>query len=270
MIKDLFSVKEKVAVVTGGLGMLGSQFSAALSERGAKVAILEPKPDRQVAATRLGEKAGGILVLQADITEKASLRDALKEVQAKLGEPEILVNNAALDSPPNAPLAENGPFETYPEASFDKVMEVNVKGVFLGCQVFGDAMARTGRGSIVNISSMYGMVSPDQRIYEYRRKGGEPFFKPIAYSVSKSALFNMTRYLATYWAGKGVRVNTLTFGGVYNGHDRDFLQAYTSHVPLGRMARVDEYNGALLFLASDASSYMTGSNLVIDGGWTAW
>jgi NAD(P)-dependent dehydrogenase (short-subunit alcohol dehydrogenase family) len=142
-----------------------------------------------------------------------------------------------------------------------------VKGVALCCQVVGARMAEAGRGSIVNISSIYGMVSPDQRIYEYR---GDGFTKPIAYAVSKSALFNMTRYLATYWASKQVRVNTLTLAGVFNNQDPRFLAAYTPKVPLGRMASADDYIGAIVFLISNASTYMTGANLVVDGGWTAW
>ena len=149
-------------------------------------------------------------------------------------------------------------------------MEVNVKGLMQCCQVIGGAMASSGRGSIVNISSIYGLVSPDQRIYEYRRKDGMEFYKPLAYAASKSALLNLTRHLATYWADQMVRVNTLTFGGVFNDQDDEFLEGYCSRVPLGRMAREDEYNGSVVFLLSDAASYMTGSNLVIDGGWTAW
>jgi len=184
--------------------------------------------------------------------------------------PTGLVNNAALDSPPGAPAEENGPFETYPEESFDRVMEVNTKGVFLCCQVFGGQMASAGRGSIVNICSTYGVVSPDQTIYDYRREGGETFYKPVAYSVSKSSLLNLTRYLATYWAPREVRVNTLTLAGVFNDQDERFLANYTKRVPLGRMAHEDEYSGAVVFLMSDAASYMTGSNMVIDGGWTAW
>ena len=154
--------------------------------------------------------------------------------------------------------------------SFDRVMDVNVKGSVICCQVIGGAMAKAGRGSIVNISSIYGMVSPDQGIYEYRRLQGEDFFKPVAYSVSKSSIFNLTKYLATYWAKKGVRVNTITFAGVFNGQDERFLNAYCAKVPMGRMAQREEYVGPIVFLISNASSYMTGANLVVDGGWTAW
>lgn len=271
MAEDLFSVQGKVVVVTGGLGQLGRQFCRALVGRGARVAVFDLRADQDKAAARFGDLANheNLLLVPCDVTRRASIEAALEKVVSRWPTPHGLVNNAALDSPPNAPAEENGPFEAYPEASWDKVMEVNVKGVFQCCQVVGGRMAETGRGSIVNISSVYGLVSPDQRIYEYRRKEGAPFFKPVAYSASKSALFNLTRYLATYWAGRGVRVNTLTFGGVFNNQDETFLQNYAVRVPLGRMAREDEYNGAVVFLVSDASSYMTGSNLVIDGGWTA-
>jgi NAD(P)-dependent dehydrogenase (short-subunit alcohol dehydrogenase family) len=180
------------------------------------------------------------------------------------------VNNAGLDSPPDAPAEEVGPFETYPEASFDAVMDVNVKGTFLCCQAIGGAMAREGRGSIVNVSSIYGLLSPMQDLYEFRRDAGETFVKPVAYSVSKSAILNLTRYLATYWAKDGVRVNTLTLAGVWNDQPAEFLEAYSARVPLGRMLEAPEALGAVVFLASDASSYVTGSNVVVDGGWSAW
>lgn len=217
------------------------------------------------------ETKDNLLALTVDITRRDAIEGALRQVVSKWDTPHGLINNAALDAPPNASAEETGPFETYPESSWDKVMEVNTKGVFLCCQVIGGAMADAGRGSIVNVSSIYGLVSPNQSIYEYRRDAtGRPFVKPVAYSVSKSALFNLTRYLATYWAQKNVRVNTVTFGGVFNRQDPKFIENYCARVPLGRMAREDEYNGAIIFLMSDASSYMTGSNVVIDGGWTAW
>jgi NAD(P)-dependent dehydrogenase (short-subunit alcohol dehydrogenase family) len=264
----LFSVQDRVVVVTGGLGRLGRRFTSALLERGARVAIFDVGTgDRPRDAAWPADRA---MVVEADVTGKASLEGALATVTAAWEVPFGLVNNAALDSPPQAPIEENGPFESYPEASWDRVMEVNVKGVFLASQVVGGAMARAGRGSIVNISSIYGVVSPDQRIYEYRRQRGQEFYKPVAYSASKSALLNLTRYLATYWAARGVRVNTMTLAGVAAGQDEAFMRGYLQKVPLGRMAAEDEYDGALIFLLSEASRYMTGSNLVVDGGWTAW
>jgi len=249
----LFDLEGRVAVVTGGLGQLGSVYVQGLEERGMKVAVFDTAADEPV-----------------DVTDRASIEAATERVVSELGVPHLLVNNAALDSPPDAPPEEVGPFETYPEASFDRVMDVNVKGTFLCCQVIGAAMAREGRGSIVNISSVYGLLSPQQDLYEFRRREGESFTKPVAYSVSKSAILNLTRYLATYWAKSGVRVNTLTLAGVFDEQPAEFLDAYTARVPLGRMAEASEALGAVVFLASDASSYMTGANLVVDGGWSAW
>ena len=271
MTEDVFSVQGKIVIITGGLGQLGRQFSLALVERGAKVAIFDLNVDEQSIGKRFGKrrKDDNLLFLRVDVTQKNSIEAGVNQVKATWGVPQALINNAALDSPPNAPSEENGPFESYPESSWDMVMDVNTKGVFLCCQVVGGQMAEASRGSIINICSTYGIVSPDQRIYEYRHKEGH-FFKPAAYSASKSALLNLTRYLATYWAGRNVRVNTLTFGGVFNNQDEEFLKGYCARVPLGRMACEDEYNGAVIFLISDASSYMTGSNLIIDGGWTAW
>lgn len=272
--RDLFSVAGRVIVVTGALGQLGRRFCATLAGRGARVAAFDlsaPDPDDVATVEQLfGDCRDRMLSVRVDVTRRDSLEAALATVNTQWGVPHGLVNAAALDSPPDAPISENGPFETYPERSWDRVMDVNVKGTLLCCQTIGGQMAEAGRGSIVNVSSIYGLVSPDQRVYEYRRATGEPFVKPVAYAVSKSALFNLTRYLATYWGGKSVRVNTVTFGGVFNHQDDAFLQAYASRAPMGRMARADEYNGAIVFLLSDASSYMTGSNLVIDGGWTAW
>jgi NAD(P)-dependent dehydrogenase (short-subunit alcohol dehydrogenase family) len=268
----LFSVKNKTVIVTGGLGQLGRQFTLALLDHDAQVVIFDVAADKQTMIDRFGDRAfdSNLMAVPVDITNRKSLEEGLRQVNDKWGRPDALINNAALDSPPNASAGENGPFEQYPEASWDKIMDVNVKGTFLCCQVIGANMAEAGRGSIVNISSIYGLVSPDQSLYEYRRASGVPFFKPVAYSASKSALFNLTRYLATYWAGRNVRVNTVTFAGVFNNQDEEFLEKYCARIPIGRMANEDEYNGAIIFLLSNASSYMTGSNLVIDGGWTAW
>jgi len=251
---DPFSLDGRVAIVTGGAGQLGAEIARGLEERGARVAVFDVAADRY----------------RVDVTDRAAIEAATDEVTRELGTPHVLVNAAALDSPPDAPPDEVGPFESYPESSFDEVMDVNVKGTFLSCQVVGARMAAEGRGSIVNISSVYGMLSPVQDVYDFRRRGGETFFKPVAYSVSKSALYNLTRYLATYWAKSGVRVNTLTLAGVWNDQPQEFLDAYTPRVPLGRMADVHEVVGPVVFLASDASSYVTGANLVADGGWSAW
>lgn len=272
MTQGLFRLDGRALVVTGGLGQLGVQFTGALREAGARVAVLDIAVSEEAVAARYGREARStdLMFVRCDITDRCSVDAALAQVVGAWGVPHGLVNNAALDAPPDASPEENGPFETFPEAAWDRVMAVNAKGVFLLCQAFGGAMAREGRGSIINVSSTYGVVSPDQSLYEYRRQAGESFYKPVAYSASKSALLNLTRYLATYWAPRGVRVNTLVLGGVFNRQDPKFLEGYHRRVPMGRMARADEYNGGVVFLLSDASSYMTGAALVMDGGWTAW
>lgn len=261
MSANLFSLDGRTAVVTGGLGQLGKQFTRTLVEHGARVAVLDVEP--------APPGTDRCLYLEADVTDRGSLDRAAARIEAAFGPPHILINNAALDSPPGAPASVNGPFEEFPVDVWRQTLDVNVTGVFLCCQVFGRQMAAAGGGSIINVASIYGLVAPDQRVYEYRRRAGNAFFKPAAYATSKSALLNLTRYLATYWAPL-VRVNTVSFAGVFNDQDPEFLAEYTKRVPLGRMARPDEYNGAILFLASDASSYMTGANVVLDGGYTAW
>jgi len=264
MTDSLFDVAGRVTVVTGGLGQLGATYAAALAARGARVAILD------IADPPEGLGDDGIRILRTDVTDRESVEAAAAEIEDLWGTPHALVNNAAIDSPPNAPPDEVGPFETYPLASFDRVMDVNVTGTLVPCQVFGAAMAREGRGSIVNVSSVYGLLSPQHDLYDFRRRAGEEFYKPVAYSVSKSAVLNLTRYLATYWARAGVRVNTLTLAGVFNEQPQEFLDAYEARVPLGRMLEAHEAVGAAIFLISDASSYVTGANVIVDGGWTAW
>ncbi len=264
----LFSVKDKVVVITGISGQLGYEYGNELLARGAKVVGLDLCLSNYTKKLQDTYKSN-FLYLETDVTEKQSLLSAQFKVNDFFGSVDVLINNAAIDSPPSASSAENGPFENYPIDSWDKVLDVNLKGVFLACQVFGSEMAKNKGGSVINISSIYGIVSPDQSIYNYRREKGEIFFKPISYSVSKSGIMNLTRYLAVYWAKQGVRVNTLVLAGVYNGQDNEFLNSYNSRIPIGRMANKNEYNGALLFLASNASLYMTGSSMTIDGGWTA-
>lgn len=272
MPEPLFDIAKRIVVVTGGLGRLGLAFSRALLEQGARVASLDivSAPERYEKRFGVRPDPDAWLSIEGDVCERSSVERTLALVRARWGTPHALVNNAGLDSPPDAPPEGNGPFETYPERSWDAVMAANTRGPFICTQVIGGAMAEAGRGSVVNVGSIYGMVSPDQRLYAYRQKLGQPFYKPIAYSASKSALLNMTRWLATYWAERGVRVNTLTFGGVFDSQDSEFLEAYEQRVPLGRMATPDDYVGPLVFLVSDASRYMTGANLVVDGGFNAW
>lgn len=264
----LFDVSQEVVLITGVSGQLGSEYAKVFLQRGARVAGLDIRPS--AASEALSRQYPDLyLFLYSNVTDKASLQQNLADIEKKIGIPTVLINNAAIDSPPSAPPEENGPFEDYPEASWDRVIDVNLKGVYLCCQVFGAAMAKAGKGSIINVASIYGVVSPDQNLYEYRRQRGEVFYKPVAYSASKSGLLNLTRYLAVYWAKKGVRVNSLTIAGVFNNQEQAFLDVYCGRIPVGRMAHVDEYNGSVLFLASEASRYMTGTNLIIDGGWTA-
>src|SRR5438876_7508175 len=201
MTDNLFSLDDRVAIVTGGAGQVGAAIVRGLEEHGARVAVF----DLEASDFRV------------DVTDRDAIENETKRVSEEWGVPHILVNAAALDSPPDAPPEEVGPVEDYPVEAFDQVMQVNVKGTLLACQAIGARMADKGRGSIVNLSSIYGMLSPVQELYDFRRDDGETFFKPIAYSVSKSALHNLTRYLATYWAKSGGRVNALTLAGVWNG-----------------------------------------------------
>lgn len=271
----LFSVKDRIAVITGGLGQLGAAFANELLERGARTAVFS----RNVTESRIeasysqaARDSGNLRFFSVDITRKEMIAAALIEIEAAWGVPEILINNAGIDTQPSAPPEVSGTFEDFPENVFREVVEVNLTGTFLMTQAVGRLMARQGKGSIINIGSIYGMLSPVQDLYAYKQeKTGVPFIKPVAYSAAKSGLYNLTRYCAAYWGKKGVRVNTLTPSGVYRDtQDPEFQKNYCSRIPIGRMAQEDEFNGAIIFLASDASRYMTGANLVVDGGWTAW
>ena len=272
MTDPLFDLSGRVAVVTGGMGQLGAEYAVGLAARGMRVAIYDVarEPQEGVADLSTGLADGSIRGFEVDVTDRSSVERATEDVIAEWGVPHLLVNNAGIDAPPDAPAEEVGPFESYPVASFDRVMDVNVKGTLVSSQVVGARMAAERRGSIVNVSSIYGMLSPVQSLYDFRREEGETFVKPVAYAVSKSAVLNLTRYLATYWARSGVRVNTITLAGVRSDQHPRFVEAYTARIPIGRMADASEYVGAIVFLASDASSYMTGANLVVDGGWSAW
>lgn len=275
MEDTLFSVKDKVIIVTGGLGQLGAQYVKTLHARGAKVAALATHLDDARIDRVFGEikDSPRLFCAEVNITDKTSINRVLDAIEAKWGVADGLVNNAGVDTQPSAPPEVSGPFEEFPEEVFRDVVEVNLVGTFLMTQQVGKRMRQAGKGgSIVNVGSIYGVVSPVQDIYSFKKEDtGIPFIKPVAYSAAKSGLYNFTRYCATYWGCDGIRVNTLTLSGVERSdQDPRFQKNYTNRIPIGRMAKPHEYNGAVVFLLSDASVYMTGSNVVVDGGWTAW
>lgn len=277
MNDKLFSVENKICIVTGGMGQIGKNFVEELYNRKAKVAVWARNvaPERIEAVFPASKyNYGNLKFYQVDINDKSTMEKALDEMQAVWGDaPDVLVNNAGIDTQPSAPPEVSGPFEDFPEEVFREVVNTNLVGTFLACQSVGKRMTTAGKGgSIINVGSIYGMLSPIQDIYAYKKElTGVPFIKPVAYSAAKSGIYNLTRYLATYWGKKGIRVNTLTPAGVWRDtQDAVFQANFVARMPMGRMSRENEYNGSLIFLASEASSFMTGSNLVVDGGWTAW
>jgi len=271
-ILDKFKLDGQVAVVTGGAGLLGKEFCRTLAEAGASVAVvdLDGSAARQLSEA-LNENSANSAAFQTNITDPQQVGDMLQEVLGKFKRLDILVNSAALDpkfDPGHDTPGASGAFEDFPLQAWQQAMDVNLTGMFLVTQAAVKPMLSQGQGAVINLCSMYGLVGPDQRLYQ---KEGQPArFKPVYYPVTKAGVLGFTRYLAAYYAGKNIRVNALTPGGVFNGHDETFLKEYAARSILGRMATRDEMNGALLFLASQASAYMTGANLVVDGGWTAW
>lgn len=271
----LFGVRDSVVVITGALGQIGAAFTREFLRRGARVVAMGRSvgPDRVREVFDDDADTDRLLAVPVDITCKETIEAALDTVEDRWGTPDVLINNAGLDTQPSAPSEVSGPFEDFPEEVFREVVEVNLVGTFLMTQAVGLRMRQADKpGSIINIGSIYGSVSPQQPIYAYKaEQGGPPFIKPVAYSAAKSGIYNLTRYCATYWARQGIRVNTLTPSGVgRDTQDEQFQRNYCARMPIGRMASPDEFNGAAVFLASSASVYMTGADLVVDGGWTAW
>lgn len=257
-----FRLDGKVIVMTGAAGILGSSAVMRFLDAGARVCALDLSSQ---VLERLGPDHDCLLKLAVDVTDKTSLRVAQEQLHGRWGTADVLFNNAATKS-------ENffAPFEDFPLEDWNEVMGVNLTGAMLCCQVFGAPMAQLGRGAVVNTLSIYGIVAPDQRIYEGSEYLGRPINTPAIYSASKAGLWGLTKYLASYWGPRGVRVNAVTPGGVFSGQNQTFVDNYSQRVPLNRMASGRDIVHAMTFLASDASAYVNGHNLVIDGGWTVW
>ena len=258
MSKKMFDLSNEVIIITGANGLLGKQFSNLLLNQGARIVMLDKNISNKLERD--------FYSLRSDVTSAVSLKQALGKIKKNFSTPTGLINCAAVNELPNSNNRSNK-FEHYSIKNYQKTMDVNVKGVFLSCQIFGTEMAKKRKGSIINISSIYGLLSPDHRLYH---RGSKKYFKPIDYSISKSAIINLTKYLSVYWANDKVRVNNLILGGIKNSQDKNFVHKYSKRVPLGRMANLDEFDSAVVYLLSKGSSYMTGSDMIIDGGWTAW
>jgi NAD(P)-dependent dehydrogenase (short-subunit alcohol dehydrogenase family) len=273
----LFRLDGRVALVTGGAGLLGRRYCEALLEAGARVVIgdIDGAAAEVLAAELDPTNALGV---QLDVTDEGSTQNTVQQAVKRFGRLDILVNNAALTvrggSERLSPADYFAPVEDYKKNVWDQAIAVNLTGMLLCAQAAGRQLLEQNPsgGVIVNIASTYGVVAPDQRLYEGVKSpyAEATFNTPVSYAVTKTAVLGLTRYLATYWGRKNIRVNALTPHGVFDNHDDAFVQNFVYRSPLGRMARNDEYRGALLFLVSDASSYMTGANLIVDGGWTIW
>jgi NAD(P)-dependent dehydrogenase (short-subunit alcohol dehydrogenase family) len=270
---QLFDLSGRVAVITGGAGLMGRQHAEVIAQAGG-IPVLGDLPSADpvgLAATLASKWNRPVLGHEMDITRPTEIERVRDDLLRRFQRIDILVNNAANNPRVEAPGADFSRVEELPLPRWEADLAVGLTGPFLCSRIFGAEMVRRKSGVIVNIASDLSLISPDQRLY--RRDGvaddRQPV-KPVTYSVVKTGLLGLTRYLATYWAAQGVRVNAISPGGVYNGQDDAFVARLSQLIPLGRMAHLDEYQGALLFLCSDASSYMTGTNLVIDGGRTCW
>lgn len=268
-ITQIFSLRGKVAIVTGAAGLIGKNHCEALAS--AEATVIACDINTSSVKDYVNKLGSDSMCIDLDVTDKASIEIARDLILEKFGRIDILVNNAAINDMFENPQAatEQSKFENYPLELWKKSLDVNVTGVFLCAQIFGAQMAKQDKGSIINVASTYGIVGPDQSLY-IDKNGNQNFYKPPAYSATKGAVISFTKFLAAYWGHKGVRVNTLSPGGVENSQDEFFVEKYSKKTPLGRMAAPTDYMGAVVFLASDASSYMTGANLVVDGGWTCW
>ncbi|CAB4676268.1 unannotated protein [freshwater metagenome] len=267
---ELFSLSNKVVLVTGGAGLLGQVFSQAFADSRAQVAVVDiDQPAAKSVADAVSKKSGQkVSGFGCDITSPESVAQMVTAVVSEFGRIDVLVNNAASKGSNLDEFFK--PFEEYSLQTWREVMSVNIDGLFLVAQAVGKQMKLQGGGSIIQTSSIYGVVAPDQRIYEGSQYNGRPINTPAVYSASKAAVVGLTSYLSTYWADSGIRVNSLTPGGISSGQNKTFDDKYSNRVPLGRMGQASELTGALIYLASDASSYVTGQNLIVDGGLSTW
>ncbi|TXC65471.1 SDR family oxidoreductase [Piscinibacter aquaticus] len=265
-MNERFSLDGRVVAVTGAAGILGGRFCRELLAGGARVvAIDQDDASLQRLVEQLGADSERLMACRADIRVRSEVAAVRRRAEQAMGPVDGLLNNAATKSPNFFE-----PFESFPLEDWDHVMSVNLTGAVVCAQEFGGAMAGRRRGSIVNVLSIYGVVAPDQRIYEGSEYLGRAINTPAVYSASKAALWGLTSYLAAYWGSIGIRVNALTPGGIFSGQNETFVQRYSQRVPMGRMGQADELCGALTYLLSDASSYVTGQNIVVDGGLTVW
>jgi 2-deoxy-D-gluconate 3-dehydrogenase len=269
-IFDRFKLDQRVAIVTGGAGLLGKEFCRTLAEAGAGVVVADlDETAAQRVAESLQDEGWQAVSVKVDVTAPDSVRAMVAQTLSIYNRLDILVNSAALDpkfDPQHG--GHSNTFEDYPIELWNQALAVNLTGVFLCCQAVIPSMLRQGKGVIINLASIYALTAPDQRLYQH--SGQPPQYKPAYYPVTKAGVLGLTAYLAAYYGRQNIRVNALTPGGVYNQHDDEFVHSYSARTMLGRMAHKDDLNGALLFLASDASQYMTGANLIVDGGWSAW
>jgi len=285
--KKLLDFSDKTVIITGGAGLLGRVYAVALLQTGAKVILFDKKIDKKKLLDKIKtesnieqNKLNNLRVIKCDITNPKKVAEVFKKLDKSLHNLKILINNASLVKQVGNDnlLDAYKPFLKMKPQDWEEYFSVDLTGTLLVTQKTIPYMQKNGGGTIINISSTYGLLSPDQRLYKYfnkklstkEKKLGIKIEKPIGYSISKSGTLNLTRFLATKFAENNIRVNTMTLGGVYDNNPTEFVKAYAERTPLGRMANKTEYAGPLLFLASDMSSYMTGSNLIVDGGWTAW
>jgi NAD(P)-dependent dehydrogenase (short-subunit alcohol dehydrogenase family) len=285
--KKLIDLSQRTAIITGGAGLLGRTYATALLQAGAKVIILDKKIHKNNTIKQIRDESNldlqdlkNLKLLECDITNHIKVKSVFQKLNPFLKELKIVVNNASLVKQvgKESLIDSYKPFLQMNPNDWEEYFAVDLTGTLLISQKSIPYMQKNGGGSIINISSTYGILSPDQRLYKYfndnlsskMKKLGIKIEKPIGYSISKSGILNLTRFLATKYAEYNIRVNTMTLGGVYDNNPSEFVKAYSEKTPLGRMANKTEYVGPLLFLASDMSSYMTGSNLIVDGGWSAW